>query len=31
MTEAKKRNSNKEGKEWEDMLNSQFNKYRKTG
>ena len=31
MTETKKRNSNKEGKEWEDMLTPQFNKYRKTG
>ena len=31
MAETKKRNSNKEGKEWEDMLTSQFNKYRKTG
>ena len=31
MAETKKRNSNKEGKEWEDMLTSQFTKYRKTG
>ncbi|MGL5713507.1 MAG: Holliday junction resolvase RecU [Paraclostridium sp.] len=26
-----KRNSNREGKEWEDLLTEQFNKYRKTG
>ena len=27
----RKNTSNKEGKEWEDMLTSQFNKYRETG
>ena len=28
---SKKRNSNKEGKEWEDLLTAQFNKYRESG
>ena len=30
-TKKRKLNSNKEGKEWEDMLTLQFNEYRKTG